>query len=125
MPGNVGTNLSPMLLSDDAQLLDRVRDAYTMLKSFYINLFYKGNIQTFVYGYLGMFIYDPYLIEFLIRTGIFSESDDFYLYISQAVHKPDTFAIEYSRTIFRDIENVNPKMHLNSCYPVPVHDPLS
>ena len=125
MPGNVGTNLSPMLLSDDAQLLNRVRDAYTMLKSFYINLFYKGNIQTFVYGYLGMFIYDPYLIEFLIRTGIFSESDDFYLYISQAVHKPDTFAIEYSRTIFRDIENVNPKMHLNSCYPVPVHDPNS
>ena len=125
MPGNVGTNLSPVLLSSDAQLLDRVRDAYTMLKSFYINLFYKGNIQTFVYSYLGMFIYDPYLIEFLIRNGIFSESDDFYLYISQAVHKPDTFAIEYSRTLFRDIENVDHKLHLNSCYPVPVHDPNS
>lgn len=124
-PGNIGTNLSTLIVTSDAALLDRIQSLYNMLKSFYLELFYKGNIQTFIYGYLGMFIYDAYLIEFLIRTGIFSEEGNKYLYISQAVHKPDTFSIEYSRSIFKDVEDVNPKMHLNSCYPVPVHDPNS
>ncbi len=124
-PGNIGTNLSTLIVTSDAALLDRIQSLYNMLKSFYLELFYKGNIQTFIYGYLGMFIYDPYLIEFIIRTGIFSEEGNNYLYISQAVHKPDTFSIEYSRSIFKDVEDVNPKMHLNSCYPVPVHDPNS
>lgn len=124
-PGNIGSNLSTLIVTSDAALLDRIQSLYNMLKSFYLELFYKGNIQTFIYGYLGMFIYDPYLIEFIIRTGIFSEEGNNYLYISQAVHKPDTFSIEYSRSIFKDVEDVNPKMHLNSCYPVPVHDPNS
>lgn len=124
-PGNIGTNLSTLIVTSDAALLDRIQSLYNMLKSFYLELFYKGNIQTFIYGYLGMFIYDPYLIEFIIRTGIFSEEGNNYLYISQAVHKPDTFSIEYSRSIFKDVEDINPKMHLNSCYPVPVHDPNS
>lgn len=47
------------------------------------------------------------------------------MYITQAVHTPDTFAIEYDHTIFRDIEKQNPQLHLNSNYPVLVHDPMS
>lgn len=122
---NVGSNLVTLLKSSDADLLKKIDEAYDIIKTFYINLFYRQNIQTFVYSYDDMMIYDPYLIEFMIRTGLFATDDENYMYISQAVHKPTTFALEYAHSIFMDIERVNPALHLNSLYPVPVHDPNS
>ena len=75
---------------------------------------------------MGTHIYDAYLIEFLIRNKIYAVSDNkYYMYVSQAVHTPVTFNIEYEHTIFRDLEKRNPKLRLNSCYMVPCHDPNS
>lgn len=125
IPSNVGTNFVSLMKSEDKDLLAKLDKLYTSIKLFYINLFYKRNIQTFIYGYNDMLIYDPYLLEFIIRAKLFSTKDEYYMFIEQAVHKPTTFAIEYTRTVFYDIENINPKLHLNSAYPVPVHDPNS
>lgn len=122
---NVGSNMVSLLKSSDMDILNQLDELYSMLKLFYINLFYRRNIQTFIYAYDEMLLYDPYLIEFIIRAELFATNDEYYMYIYQAVHKPYTFAIEYSRSIFRDIEKNNPKLHLNSLYPVPVHDPTS
>lgn len=123
LPGNVGTNRVCLISSTDNDLINRLQGVYDLLKSYYINLFYRRNIQTFVYCYDGLYIYDPYLIEFIIRNGVLDSGE--YMYISQACHTSDTFAIEYDHTIFRDIEKQNHQLHLNSNYPVLVHDPMS
>lgn len=123
VPSNVGSNFVAILRKSDKDLVDRLDSIYSTLKKYFVSLFYKKNIQTFIYEYKDMLVYDPYLIEFIIRTELFNTGD--YLYISQAVHKPTTFAIEYDHTIFRNIENRNHDLHLNSMYPVIVHDPNS
>ena len=122
---NVGTNLTPILKDSTFKIISDLSHIYDVFRRYYENLFYRENIQTFVYGYLDMYIYDPYLLEFLIRTGIFAVEDDFYMYLSQAVHKSHTFDIEYNKSIFMNIENKDPQLNTNSCYPVPVHDPNS
>lgn len=125
IPSNAGSNFVALLESSDAQLISKLDSIYSTLKSYYMNLFYRRNVQAFIYGYLDMFIYDPYLTEFIIRNRLYVTDDESYLYVSQAVHIPSTFAIEYDHTIFRDVENKEPLLHTNSCYPVPVHDPNS
>lgn len=122
---NIGTNKTPILTDTDSEIITVLEEIYNTFRNYYIDLFYRPNIQTFVYGYLDMYIYDPYIIEFIIRNSLFSLEDDKYMYIYQAVHKPSTFSIEYDRSIFRNIENRNPQLYTNSCYPVPVHDPNS
>ena len=123
----VGSNMTPLLTEEENKIVNDLDKIYDRLRSFYINLFWRENIQTFVYGYTdGMFIYDPYLIEFLIRNELFDSDEELkYLYIDQAVHKSEFFDIEYESTIFRDFETVNPKLHINSAYALPVHDPNS
>lgn len=122
---NVGTNKTAILADTDDELITTLGEIYNTFRNYYIDLFYRPNIQTFVYGYLDMWIYDPYIIEFMIRNELFSLEDDKYMYIYQAVHKPSTFSIEYDKSIFRSVENRNSKLNTNSCYPVPVHDPNS
>lgn len=122
---NVGTNKACFLTDTTDDLMKSLDNIYSAFREYYINLFYRANIQTFVYTYLDMFVYDPYLIEFLIRNRLFAIEDDKYMYIGQAVHRDSTFSIEYNRSIFRNIEKRNPKFNINPCYPVPVHDPNS
>lgn len=125
-PGNVGSNFVALIAKEDSELIDKLGSMMDTLRMYYQNLFFRNNIQTFVYQYNDMYVYDPYLIEFLIRTKLFAVEDSkYYMYISQAVHRDETFAIEYDHTIFKDIEDRNPELHRNSCYPVPVHDPNS
>lgn len=125
-PGNIGSNFVAIIQKSDDELISNISSIIETLRMYYQNLFFRNNIQTFVYQYNDMFVYDPYLIEFLIRTKLFAVDDSkYYMYISQAVHKEDTFTIEYDHTIFKDIEDRNPELHRNSCYPVPVHDPNS
>lgn len=123
IPGNIGTNYATLMKTSDKDLIDRLSSLMDTIKKYYIDLFYRPNVQTFILHYDHMHIYDPYLIEFIIRNGLMNIGD--YLYISQAVHKPRTFNIEYDRTIFKDIEERNSQLSRVSNYPVPVHDPNS
>ena len=75
--------------------------------------------------YQHMYLYDPYLIEFMIRNKLFALSGNNYFHVEQAVYIGDTFALEYDHTIFKDIEIKKSNMRLNSVYPVPVDDPNS
>ena len=125
-PGNIGSNLVAVIAKDDADNIEKLLETANNLLHYYADLFFKASIQTFTYLYNGIFIYDPYLIEFLIRNKIYAVPDnEYYMYISQAVHTPITFNIEYEHTIFRDIEKRNPQLRTNSCYMVPCHDPNS
>jgi len=125
-PGNIGSNLVAVISKNDADIIARLSEEATNLLHYYTDIFFKPSVQTFVYLYTGIFIYDPYLIEFLIRNNIYNVPDnEYYMHISQAVHKPKTFNVEYEHTIFRDLEKRNPKLRTNSCYMVPCHDPNS
>ena len=124
---NVGTNSTCILSEEEDEALAKLHELYEKLKEYYIELFWRDNIQTFVYNYLdNQYIYDPYMIEFMIRGALFDSDDELkYLFIDHAVHTSSTFTLEYNRTIFKDIEDQNPKLHTNSAYMLPVHDPNS
>ena len=123
--GNVGTTLTPLIESNQAELIDKIEDNIDTLLNYYMNLFYKNSVQNFILEYEHMYLYDPYLIEFMIRNKLFALSGNNYFHVEQAVYIGDTFALEYDHTIFKDIEIKKSNMRLNSVYPVPVDDPNS
>ena len=123
--GNVGTTLTPLIESNQAELIDKIEDNIDTLLNYYMNLFYKNSVQKFILEYQHMYLYDPYLIEFMIRNKLFALSGNNYFHVEQAVYIGDTFALEYDHTIFKDIEIKKSNMRLNSVYPVPVDDPNS
>ena len=123
--GNVGTTLTPLIESNQAELIDKIEDNIYTLLNYYMNLFYKNSVQNFILEYQHMYLYDPYLIEFMIRNKLFALSGNNYFHVEQAVYIGDTFALEYDHTIFKDIEIKKSNMRLNSVYPVPVDDPNS
>lgn len=124
---NVGTNSTAIITEEEDTALSKLQEICDTMRKYYIELFWKDNLQTFVCGYLdGQYFYDGYLVEFMMRNGLFSSSNELdYLYIDQAVHTSSTFLLEYNRTIFADIENRTSQLHTNSAYLVPVHDPNS
>ena len=124
---NVGTNFSPVIEEEDMKALGNLQGILTSIADYYVNLFYKRNVQTFILPYAkygDLLLFDPYLIEFFIRTKIFNYTSE-YLYISQPTFKSSTFAIEYSKTPFKQIEERNPDLSLQSAYVIPVCDPNS
>ena len=126
MPGNVGTNFVTLMEDKDKTALDALADMIGRIRQFYIDLFYKKNIQTFVYLYNDEYLfYDSYLIEFLIRNKIMQSSNDDFLYISQATFRSSTFSIEYARTIFLNFEENDHELSLNTAYPIQICDPNS
>lgn len=125
--GLVGTNQAAFLSEEQINGINKLTALRDLLRSFYYSLFYKRNVQTFVYPYdMGsMLIYDPYLIEFLIRNKVFLSYDENYDYITQATFRSSTFAIEYERTLFRSIEERNNELKLNTAWPIQICDPNS
>ena len=123
--GNVGTTLTPLIESNQAELIDKIEDNIDTLLNYYMNLFYKNSVQNFILEYQHMYLYDPYLIEFMIRNKLFALSGNNYFHVEQAVYIGDTFALEYDHSIFKDIEIKKSNMRLNSVYPVPIDDPNS
>jgi hypothetical protein len=126
---NMGTNFATFMEEDtyaDAQSME----AYsTMLKDYYISLFYDAKIQSFSYNYsnngtiggsmpnkygyhefMGFKVYDPYLIEFMIRNKIISGSTN-YIFVSHQMVMPVTFPIDYDRTFFSALENQDITTH--------------
>jgi hypothetical protein len=126
MPGNVGTNFVTLMEDKDKAALDTLADMIGTLRQFYIDIFYKKNIQTFVYLYNDDYlVYDPYLVEFLIRNKIMYSSTDSYLYLSQATFRSSTFSVEYARTLFLNFEENDHELSLNTAYPIRICDPNS
>ena len=122
---NVGTNKTTLFTDAEQNAISVLEKLYDRFRTYYIELFYRENVDTFIYGYQDMWLYDPYLVEFCIRNELFSAYDSKYLFLYQAVHKSHTFIIEYDHTILKDIEERESQLHTNSLYAIPVHDPDS
>ena len=79
--GNVGTTLTPLIESNQAELIDKIEDNIDTLLNYYMNLFYKNSVQNFILEYQHMYLYDPYLIEFMIRNKLFALSGNNYFHV--------------------------------------------
>ena len=126
-PENVGTNLACIFSDEESATLSALQSLYDNLRRYYIEIFYRANIQTFVFPYAhgDYLIYDPYLIEFIIRNKLLTGFGSEYMYISQATFRSSTFALEYTKTLFKDVEDRNNELVLNSAYPIQICDPNS
>lgn len=104
---NIGTNLKPVIMSDKYRLIKNLDDVLEQIKSFYTNLFYTDRVQTFIFKYGEAYFYDPFMIEFLIRTKILSGRGRDYIYLNHQIPTYTTFSIDYERSFFRLIEEKN------------------
>lgn len=109
IPTNVGTRYNSVVRSDKYDLVYAVDKICSTLKSYFIGLFYKPQVQTFIFVNYGEdYFYDPYMIEFLIRNHIIDgASDDAaeYIYVDHKIAPIKTFALDYNRTFFKSIED--------------------
>ena len=100
---NVGTSFNAVIKEENYDAIDKLDQILTTLKDYYIALFYNDAVQTFTYeGYYGK-LYDPYMIEFLMRNNILSGSTE-YIYVNHEIPVPRTFAIDYNQSYFRALE---------------------
>lgn len=138
--GDAGTNTTTSLVEEGVyNNAVTMQDYATTLKDYYISMFYDPKIQGFAYAYqpftegwsqmngepqhlhllnmtkcpckpFGFKVYDPYLVEFLIRNKILSGSTN-YIYVTQQMFLQSTFGIDYDRTIFSSLEDNNINKH--------------
>lgn len=100
---NDGTNTQAVLQKKNYDLIDKLEDILYDIKGYFYSLFYKNRVQTFIYEYSYMNVYDPYMIEFLRRNKILSRGDKL-IYVDHKIIPTQTFAIDYANTFFRSLE---------------------
>lgn len=112
---NVGTSFNSIIKETEYDCIDTLDKILIQLKNNFIALFYNDAVQTFTYqGNYGK-LYDPYMIEFIMRNDILNGSDE-YIYVHHEVPVPRTFAIDYSNTLFRALETESiDKFSINAC----------
>jgi hypothetical protein len=110
---NVGTNYACLIEEETYLELSEIETISRMLKDYYIQLFYDVRVQTMCYyrDTAGFKVHDPYLLEFLIRNEILEGSTD-YVYLDHQLYLPNTFGVDYDRTIFSTIDHNDITRHV-------------
>lgn len=104
----IGTDFKSVLQDCDYNLISELESLVEELIIYFENIFFSSNLQTFVYNHDGWRMYDPFLIEFLIRNKVLSFGSKYiYVYHATAVNK--TFGMDYSKTFFKALENAGNK----------------
>ena len=100
---NVNTKFKSVIKKSDYKLIESLEVFSERLKEYYINLFYEDRVQTFIFYLAECRMYDPYMIEFLIRNKILKRHRNF-LHIDHQLEMNRTFSLEYDSSLFRSIE---------------------
>lgn len=110
---NIGTNYKSVIKSESYKFIENIDNILITLKKYYKTLFYNHKVQTMTFNntITGSNIYDPYMIEFLIRNNILS-GDNEYLYIGHQTSLDKYFEIEYDKCFLhcvetKDLININ------------------
>lgn len=112
---NYGSNFGCIIEESIALEIEKLEKYLILLKDYYIQLFYDPKIQSFSYLRNGCTkVYDPYLIEFMIRNNTLKGSTN-YIYVSQQVYLPSTFGVDYDRTFFSSLEDKDCNKHYCRC----------
>lgn len=127
LTSTIGTSMDSVIKSTDYDFIAEIEGTTTALKEYYKQLFFKNPIQTFSFVLNDFHLYDPFLIEFMIRNKILSGTKD-YTYVDHSMHTWETFGIDYDHTFFRALEECS-KKKADRCNTlgvgVKVDDPLS
>lgn len=112
---NVGTQFNSVIRSSDYNFIDKVEDIILRLNKYYLNLFYNTRVQTFTFTHKGKYFYDPYMIEFIKKHGIISDTGS-YIHVAHQTFLPNTFSLDYDKTFFRlvehpDLKSRKPRIH--------------
>lgn len=110
--GNISNNWNHKLVdSKSARYAKQIEDWIYKLRFWYIDLFYNNKLECFLFEHGPNYVYDEYLIEFIIRNNIISPNESG-IYINHQTNISKTFSIDYEKTLFRmfeknrsDIEN--------------------
>lgn len=101
-----GTNVISVVEEENIKEAKILTDIASKLKGYFNELFYSKSVQTFIYEYTHDYrIYDPYMIEFIIRHTILDDGKDNYVYVSHVIQPSKTFKMEYDKCIFAAFEN--------------------
>ena len=112
-----GTNIVKVVRNDDLELAKLMDKAAVTLKDYFNELYYNEKVQTFTYVDLTEWrMYDPFMIEFLIRNKILDNGSDSYIYVAHALEPNKTFTIDYDKTFFRAFEKKDYKNILRYDY---------
>lgn len=114
IPKNVGTDFKAVLQSCDYDLIENLEELVEKLIVFFENIFFDTKLQTFCYNHDGWYMYDPFMIEFLIRNSILDYGNE-YVYVSHATEVDKTFSMDYYRTFFYCLENPKTANVLECC----------
>lgn len=108
-----GTNIASIVRCEDYDIAKLMDEKAVMLKSYYNEIFYNDKVQTFIFcNELGdLRLYDPMMIEFLIRNKILENNSENYIHVQHQLIMPKTISLDYNATIFRAFE-VNDKIKL-------------
>ena len=104
IPRNVGTDFKTIIESCDYELIDSLESLVELLITYFENIFFDNRLQTFVYNHDGWLMYDPFMIEFMIRNNILNYGEK-YIFVSHATYTDKTFAMDYSKTFFYSLEH--------------------
>lgn len=117
-----GTNIAKIVRCEDYDIAKIMDDKAVALKKYFQDLFYNEKVQTFIFSDLTEFrMYDPYMIEFLIRNKILDDGEDDYIHVDHKLKVNKTFAIDYDRSFFRVFEKCNKDKLLESDHRINYH----
>lgn len=101
LTGNIGTDFKTVLEDCDYELGLKLESIIGELKTFMTNVFFDSKLQTFVFNHDGWHIYDPFMIEFLIRNKILGGTTC--VFHATALNK--TFSMDYMKSFFYFLEH--------------------
>lgn len=111
-----GTNLKAVVKLSKYDIAKKLDDLAATLRNYFKDLFYSEYVQTFTYKWYNEYnMYDPFAIEFIIRNKLLDDKED-YTYIDHKINVPNTFAIDYNKTIYRAFEEKDICLLKNSKY---------
>lgn len=100
-----GTNTKAIVENTKYQMAKKLDDACSTLKGYYSDLFFNRYVQTFVVEHVyETKLYDPFLIEFMIRNNIMQNGNSSYISVSHQAAVPRTFAIDYDDSVYGALE---------------------
>lgn len=102
---NIGSNMKIAIKNDDYVKVKNLDKILSNLKNKYMSSFYSSHVDTLILKHNNIFIYDPYLIEFIIRTNLMEDNNIrtiFYHHIDNNVME---FNQDFEDTIFNAIIN--------------------
>ena len=100
---NIGTDFKCIIEDTTIDLIEKLEGAIEQIIDAY-QLFFDPKVQNFVYKYGGKYIYDPYLVEFMIRNKLMEGGRE-YIYLHQGCAQDKLFGYNYTRSIYYILEN--------------------